>query len=201
MASDKLPMHRDPRTEMWACTQVLDQGQEGACVGFSWTHELIAEPFPTTGLTDETAKALYAQAKTLDDLPGEDYEGTSVLAGAKAVAALGYMDEYRWATTIDEVLVALAYRGPVIFGINWYQSMYEPGPDGFVRISGDLAGGHAIMARGVNVERQAIVLHNSWGDTWGGGQDLDKGDAYLSFDDLKRLLSEQGEACVPIDRD
>jgi hypothetical protein len=200
-AADALPMHRDPRDHMWDCAQVLDQGREGACVGFGWTHELIAEPFPTPGLTDDTARALYHRAQELDETPGEGYSGTSVLAGAKTVSEQGYLDEYRWATTVDEILVALSYRGTVVFGINWYASMYQPGADGFVRISGDIAGGHCILGRGINLERQAIVLRNSWGDTWGGGADLSKGDAYIAFDDVKRLLSEGGECCVPLLRE
>jgi hypothetical protein len=200
-AADALPMQRDPRTYMWDCAQILDQGQEGACVGFGWTYELIAEPFPTTGLTDDTARALYHRAKQLDDQPGEDYEGTAVLAGAKTVHEQGYLDEYRWATTFQEILVALSYRGPVVFGINWYQSMYEPGPDGILHVDGEVAGGHCILGRGLNMERQAIVLRNSWGDSWGGGGDLGKGDAYLSFTDLQRLMHESGEACVPTVRE
>lgn len=199
-AAAVLPVHRDPKTTMWVCAGVLDQGEEGACVGFSWTHELIAEPYPTEGLTNDNAREIYNLAKTLDDTPGEDYEGTAVLAGAKAVKQKGYMDEYRWALSFDEVLLALSYRGPVVFGINWYESMYEPS-NATVAISGNVAGGHAILGRGVNMERQAIVLHNSWGSSWGGGPDLDPGDAYLSFDDLKRLLAEDGECCVPTVRE
>jgi hypothetical protein len=200
-AAEKLPMHRDPRSFMWDCPQVLDQGGEGACVGFGWTYELIAEPYPTGELNNETAREIYHRARQLDDTPGEDYEGTAVLAGAKVVKEQGYLDEYRWATTFDEILAALSYRGPVVFGINWYESMYEPDRDGFVRIRGDVAGGHCIVGRGLSMERQAVVLRNSWGEGWGGGADLDAGDAYLAFDDLRRLMGEQGEACVPLIRE
>jgi hypothetical protein len=33
-----------PRTNLWPLAEYLDQGSEGACVGFAWTHELLAEP-------------------------------------------------------------------------------------------------------------------------------------------------------------
>ena len=161
-----------PRTCRWACDQVLDQGKEGACVGFAWTYELIAEPFPTTSLGDSTAKELYGLAKTLDDMEGEDYEGSSVLGGAKAVEGQGYLSGYRWAFNFDDLVRALSYRGPVVLGINWYESMYETHPDGYVKIDGDVAGGHAILARGVDMERQALLLRNSWGAEWGGGPEL-----------------------------
>lgn len=196
-ASDVLPVHREPRTTVWDCSAVLDQGEEGACVGFAWTYELIAEPFPTPDLDDAAALELYALAKVCDDYEGEDYEGSSVLGGAKATRQRGYLEEYRWAYSLDEVLLALSYRGPVVLGINWYDSMYEA-PGGEVTVAGSLAGGHAIMARGVDMEKQAIILRNSWGPDWGGGEHLDAGDAFLSFDDLRRLLSEQGEACIPV---
>jgi hypothetical protein len=32
------------RSYTWACDPVLDQGREGACVGFAWAHELSARP-------------------------------------------------------------------------------------------------------------------------------------------------------------
>ena len=43
------------------------------------------------GLDNDFARGIYKQAQTLDEWPGDDYEGTSVLAGAKAVQAEGYM--------------------------------------------------------------------------------------------------------------
>ncbi len=45
-----------PKTHIWECTQVLDQGPDGACVGFGITHELIATPVPVVGLNAKYAK-------------------------------------------------------------------------------------------------------------------------------------------------
>lgn len=99
---------RSPRSYTWRLGQLnLDQGTEGACVGFSWAQEMAARPvvIPTTV---QTARSLYFDARTLDQWPGEDYEGTSVLAGAKAVQRLGHMSEYRWAFGVQDVVDALA---------------------------------------------------------------------------------------------
>jgi hypothetical protein len=102
------------RSRTWPCAVHLDQKAEGACVGFGWSHELAAQPVVVRGVTNGTARSLYRLAQTLDDEPGEAYEGTSVLAGAKAVQQHGFLgeradsaqgrdgvsDEQRW--TIDK---------------------------------------------------------------------------------------------------
>lgn len=46
-----------PRSFTWSCDKWLDQGVEGACVGFSMTHELAARPAPVTrGMTPTFAR-------------------------------------------------------------------------------------------------------------------------------------------------
>lgn len=185
-----------PRSNTWACDLYLDQGQEGACVGFSWSHELAADPVACENITNETALEVYHEAQKLDDFSGEDYSGTSVLAGAKAVQAQGKMTEYRWAFGLDDLVLALGNHGPAVLGINWYEGMYEPDEKGFIHVTGNKVGGHAILAQGVNVEERYVQLHNSWGPDWG-----KNGVCYISFDDLDRLLKEDGEACVPVKRE
>lgn len=193
-----------PRSYTWGVpgglSQVLDQGSEGACVGFAWAGERAARPVakPTT---DADALAVYRHAQTLDEWPGEDYSGTSVLAGAKAAQARGWLRSYRWAFGLDDVLATLGTYGPVVLGIPWFDSMYDPTPRdartgrvaATITVSGSVVGGHAILARGVNLRREEVVLRNSWGSGWG-----DRGDAAVSFADLDRLLRERGEACVPV---
>lgn len=187
-----LVAEKPPRSYTWACTQYLDQGREGACVGFSWTHELVAKPVPILGLTNQTAQAIYKRAQMLDQWEGESYEGTSVIAGAKAVMEAGYLKEYRWAFGLDDLILAIGYRGPAVLGINWYEGMFDTDSNGFVRVTGGIAGGHAILARGVSVRNRFVLLHNSWGSDWGMNST-----AKISFEDLDRLLREQGEACIP----
>lgn len=187
---------RPLRAYTWRAGQVLDQGSEGACVGFAWAHEMLARPKAVKGLSNDFARnKIYKEAQKIDEWAGEAYDGTSVLAGAKIVQRLGYMPEYRWAFGLEDALLAIGYAGPGVAGLNWYSGMFRPDEEGYLRVTGSRQGGHAIVVNGVDVKRHRVKLHNSWGESWG-----DNGMAFLDFDDFARLLGEDGEFCVPIVR-
>lgn len=181
----------------------IDQGREGACVGFAWTNELLAKPVvaSVTRPLSEFASAYYKEAQKIDDWPGEAYEGTSVLAGAKIAQKLGYISEYKWAFGIEDVLNALAFTGPVVIGIPWHEGMYQTTPDGLVVVSGKVVGGHAITLTGYgrrkfkSGEFDVVRWRNSWGRTYG-----KRGDGYIKVTDLEKLLKQDGEACIPAGR-
>jgi C1A family cysteine protease len=197
----------EPRKRYWTHGTVLDQGSEGACVGFGWTSELISSPKPfkvdeATG--NNYALKLYNRAKQLDEWDGEDYSGTSVLAGAKATKETGYIQEYRWAFTTEQVRDALITEGPVVIGVNWYNSMYSTRPSGLVEVNGYVAGGHCITLTGYNPRarlkgepgyHEVFRWKNSWGSSYGVN-----GVGYIKIEDLDKLLQERGEACVPMQR-
>jgi len=175
----------------WPCTEVLDQGREGACVGYSLTHGLLSEPIDIEMRAHKMvpfARRVYRRAQRIDEWPGTNYEGTSVLAGCKVLRRANVIRRYEWCFGLDEVLQVLSNDGPVVLGIPWYDSMYEP-VDGDLSIDGDLVGGHAILANGIDPDSQTVTLHNSWGPDWGIG-----GEAALSWTALDNLLSGQGEA-------
>lgn len=198
------------RNKLWKVGPILDQGREGACVGFGWTAEALSTPtavhldrMAANVPHDPTAFAqnLYHVAKTLDDMPGENYDGTSVLAGAKAMTQFGLLKEYRWATSIDDVVNAIIHRGPVVLGIEWHKEMYDA-PGGVLTLGGPVVGGHCITAVGYRTAassripgEETIVLQNSWGIDWG-----INGLAEIRVSDVKKLLDAQGEACVPYKR-
>lgn len=184
-----------PRSYTWSCNVFLDQGQEGACVGFSLAHELNARPVVVHVDADYARNQIYREARKIDEWPGEDYEGTSVLAGAKILHNLGYFTEYRWAFGLDDLILAVGRHGPAVLGVNWYEGQFDPDPNGFIHVGGELAGGHAILCNGVNLKGRYFTLHNSWGQDWG-----NNGECKISFEDIDRLLHEQGEVCVPVMR-
>lgn len=197
------------RNKLWRVGPILDQHSEGACVGFGWAAEAFSTPVAVDLSrvkavvpqdTTEFARSLYNVAKTLDPWPGEDYEGTSVHAGAKAMRQFGLLKEYRWCFNIADVTDAILVKGPVVLGIYWYDGMYRA-PGGVLKVSGEIVGGHCITAVGYRTADSAkqgvpsIILQNSWGTDWGNG-----GLAEISVTDLDRLLREDGEACVPSKR-
>jgi hypothetical protein len=187
------------------CDVWNDQGQEGACVGFGWGHELSARPAVFTVDADFSRNRIYKPAQLIDEWPGEDYEGTSVLAGAKIIKQLGLMDSYRWAFTVEEMALAVGYKGPAVIGVNWYTGMFNTDENGFIHPTGRIEGGHCILAMAVRIIKNAdkslnydasfFTLHNSWGQGWGR-----LGKAYISFRDMARLIGEQGDVCIPIGR-
>lgn len=183
-----------PRSYTWRVGVWLDQGREGACVGFAWAHELAARPSVRV-VHSSTALVIYREAQKVDEWPGESYSGTSVLAGAKVVAAQGLIPEYRWAFGLEDLILAVGYKGPAVIGVNWYEGMFAPDAKGFLHVEGRKMGGHAILCHGVSISGRYFKVHNSWGRGWG-----HNGEARISFDDMERLLREQGEACIPVKR-
>lgn len=207
--AEVLPEKVKRRSKLWRPGTILDQGREGACVGFGWTAEAIATPVavdlsrlaadPETD-PNKFAHNLYELAKTLDDTPGEDYEGTSVLAGAKAMQQRGLVKQYRWCFNFDDVIDSIISKGPVVLGIYWYDGMYEA-PNGVLSVTGKEVGGHCIAAVGFKLAKDSatgedsIVLQNSWGSDWG-----NNGLAEIRASELADLLKDDGEACVPVKR-
>lgn len=180
------------RSNVWPCPAYLDQGEEGACVGFAWAHELAARPKPVRHVNDGFALGLYEEAKRADEWDGEDYDGTSVLAGVKVVKDKQYLKEYRWAFSLDDLIMAAGYVGPIVMGTWWWTGMLDADSSGLVHRAGQKEGGHSWLVRGVNIGGRYFVCRNSWGRSWGLG-----GDFKVTYEDMENLLFDEGEGCIP----
>ena len=197
-----LETDKKPRSYTWHCDITLNQSEgvpiwsdSSGCTGHSVAHEIAAKP-KVHDLPPDEAHLIYQRAKELDEWEGEMYLGSSVLAAVKAATEQGYYKEYRWAFTLEEVILAVGYHGPVIVGTWWTNNMFYPDKEtGKLDINGRDAGGHAYAITGINVKSELFRIHNSWGRGWGIG-----GDATISFKDFDALRLRDGEVCVPVTR-
>jgi hypothetical protein len=189
-----------PRTVTWEHdAPVLDQGDVGACTGNAlaqWlnTSHGMARPNPRV-LVEDDALTLYRLATRLDGVPGQyppTDTGSSGGAVCKAGVQLGYLTAYRWTFSFMAFLGALA-KSPLIVGTEWYEGMFTPNPQGFIRPTGQVAGGHEYLILGCDVDRKTVTLLNSWSDKWG-----QNGRAHISWADMALLLARQGDVKVPI---
>ncbi len=170
----------------------LDQGSEGACVGFGWANTFNAGPIICKPpLQDAEAVGIYKEAQRHDEWEGEWYSGSSVNGGALALRARGWIGAFRWAWDLDTVVDAVLRWGPVVLGTDWYSGMFRPDAKGVLHASGYVAGGHAYALVGVNKKTGMGRIKNSWGRSWG-----TSGHAWIPFDDLAKLIEAQGEACI-----
>lgn len=179
----------------WRTGQVLDQGAQPHCVGFAWRQFLQSAPMMTTEAPN--GNEIYHEAQKLDEWPGEDYDGTSVRGGAKALSqSWHHVKSYVWAQSPDELKAWVLTKGPVVVGTNWYSSMFDVNPLGEVSVTGYPVGGHAYLIVGYNRITRRYRCLNSWGKGWGQG-----GRFWMKDKDMHDLLFvDGGEACAAIEQ-
>lgn len=188
-----------------------DQGSEGACVGFG-----SSQMMSILNKHRYDARWLWEQAKVYDEWPDTnpgDNNGTSVRAGMDVLRQVGHVrilrgkdnpasliegiQENRWATQVDEVRGSISQGVPVALGINWYAGFDHPSRsallDYWVNIAGSIRGGHCVCIIGASDRRQAVCITNNWGESY-------PRKVWISYSNLQRLLSEDGEATLVTDR-
>ncbi len=171
----------------------LDQGATSQCVAYAFSHWLEDGPVTQPDLVADKdfALAIYGDAQRVDEWPGENYDGTSVRAGAKVLQGMGLISTYRWAWNLDTALNTLLEQGPLVVGTNWYSDMFSVDEDRMVTPGGGIAGGHAYVINGINLVGGFVRLKNSWGRDWGYN-----GHARMTLETFERLLHEDGECCL-----
>jgi len=181
---------------------ILDQGNVGSCTGHAAVANMGYEKFwataqefiqPNEENAQQFAVTIYSEATRLDPWPGQylpEDTGSDGLSVAKALHQRDMIAGYQHALGINATLTALASQ-PVIVGTVWLSSMYRPGPDGKLTVSGYEDGGHEYCLDELDVENKRVWLRNSWGTTWGRA-----GRAWMSWADLDKLLQNYGDCTV-----
>jgi len=187
-----LDMGATPVSKAWRLSQRFDQGQTPRCVGFSLAQELSAAPVEVA-CSDWTGPNIYWLAQELDEWPGSNYAGTSLLAGLKAVKQYGYLAEYRWAANVDDLVLALSQLGPVVMAGPWTSGMFTPDAEGRVRVTGTAGNiGHAYLLGELDWERGRVYIEQTWGPNWSvlGWR------GWLALEDVRLLLSMGTQAAI-----
>jgi hypothetical protein len=216
-------IEHDPRSRAYAISQdllpstyvsaqhkieipVLNQGHLGSCtgnaaealVGSDPLYQAVPQDLPARPTSDadhdeKQAVALYSAATSRDSIHGHYPPldtGSTGLAVAKAASSLGLISGYQHAFSLDATLKALSVM-PLIVGVHWYEGFDRPDSTGRVAISGAVRGGHEFLLYGIDTEQRVVLARNSWGLTYGV-----EGCFSFSWDDLGRLLDEQGDATM-----
>lgn len=199
---------------------VLDQGRLGSCTGNAATGLLGTDSAGRTATTtvtigaagaaashglftagehtlDETfAVKLYSLATILDGISGQyppTDTGSTGIGVAKALRALGLASGYTHAFSIAALNSSLQ-TGPVLIGITWYNSMFDPKSDGQIVVdpSSGVAGGHELELNAFDASTGEYRVPNSWNTSWG-----KNGYGYFTTAALTSLLSQQGDVTVP----
>lgn len=199
---------------------ILDQGNLGSCTGNAATGVLGTDSAGRTAtssvtitaagaaashglfsagvhtLDEDFAVALYSLATILDGISGQyppSDTGSTGVGVAKALQVLGLASGYTHAFSIAALNSALQ-TGPVLIGINWYNSMFDPKSDGQIVLDtkSGLAGGHELELSAFDATTGEYEVDNSWAESWGL-----KGRGYFTPAAMTTLLSLQGDVTVP----
>lgn len=175
-----------------------DQGRTPQCVAYAMLH--LLEDGPNTKAPRSPGVGpimdpglLYREAQRRDEWPGESYDGTSARGACKFLKERGLISEYRWYWRLEELVEGLLTVGPSAMGMLWTTGMFTPDDEGFIRPTGSSAGGHEVLANGVNLHEEKVRFKNSWGRAWGDG-----GQFWMRFDDVRFLLERAGGDAVTV---
>lgn len=180
----------------------LDQLDVGACTGFAGIGCLASglhfyERLGNYSLDASGALRLYSEATHQDPFEGSyppTDTGSDGLTIAKVLTAAGEISGYQHTFSLDDALKALTTL-PYITGTYWLTGMFDPDPDGRVRLTGSIAGGHEYLAEELDVEQERVWFTNSWGPSWGV-----EGRFWMSWDDYGALLGRQGDVTIFVPR-
>jgi hypothetical protein len=180
---------------------IFDQGQLGSCtgnaaVGCTGTgafYDVLDDSITAFTWDEDGAIACYEAATALDPYPGTyppDDTGSDGNSVAMALKNAGMISGYTHALSYDAAMQALQLQ-PVIFGLNWYEGMFEVPSDGTLSVTGSLAGGHEVVLSAYDPHTARVRIDNSWGAGWGLS-----GSAWLQLADFKKLLKQDGDVTV-----
>ncbi len=189
------------RSVAWARhIPILDQGDVGSCTGNAMCGALATDlvfgglPASHPALDEHEALRIYSEAEVIDGngpYPPND-DGSYGLSVARAARADGLIAGYQHAFSFAAFQTALQV-GPVIVGAQWLTGMDNPDPDGLVKFSGSVRGGHEFECRELDMQAGLAWFDNSWGLGWGRA-----GRFGMAFAEAAKMLAADGDVTQPL---
>jgi len=183
----------------WIALPVYDQGAEGTCVANAGCscHLYVQIKQAAKQIINPSRKYVYYGSRVFEGLTAYD-SGATIRDGAKALARWGACDESEWPYSKlvniqptpgcyesgekhqitnyfripqDERSIKACLRDgfPLMFGATLYESFYDIGKDGMMKMPAakeDRLGGHAITIVGWDDAISSFIIQNSWGEYW-----------------------------------
>jgi hypothetical protein len=181
--------------------QVRMQGERDPYIRYNpwwlWNQAKLIDPWTDTNPGDESGTTVRAASQILVEkghvqwINEDDPNSFSDPEASYGVAAV------RWATTVDEMRMALYANIPMAIGVNWYPNFDKPeyiDTDYWIG-RGDLGvveGGHCVCVYRASDRRQAFGIKNSWGSVYP--------EVWIPYTTMDRLLQEDGEVALVTDR-
>ncbi len=207
------PPNINKKLDIFKPWNFLDQGRQNSCCAYTvnrimmiYYHKLY------------NANWLYAQAQKIDEIAGEKDKGTTLRAVFKILMTKGIpyagsntpspyegIWEYRWATNVDQMRLAISDGNPVALCTQWWTSFDKPHKDShgnfwYAEPSdnwGKVRTRHCVTLVEASDDKEAFGVVNSWGSRWPY--------SYIPYDSLGRLMygdttAASGEAGIVTDR-
>lgn len=170
----------------WSEGPQLDQGREGACIGFGFTADILAAPAAqrdiSSDLAHRYARHHWMRAQWLSTgRPVDPDRGATMNNGATVAKQYGLIDGYLWAQNIEDVRNAVIAEGPVVMATKMFDGVATPTWQGVIqpnRSNKEYTSSHCMCITGYDPARKAKVrgrtgtyrmffIRNSWGKGWG----------------------------------
>lgn len=210
----------EPRSKTYNLGAQLNQGSSGRCVGYTGAAELGASPVRWAA-TNDLGNVLYELSCARDvwreNDNGDINFGTNDVALLIAMRQLGFITEFRWCgagsgRALEDFVLALGYKGPVLFGSDWLASMDIVQADGRIVVdqSTQVRGGHEYLfyrivirwlpgapppgyrrLEHVDLDASRAYVRNSWGGV---------GNGFMTLRDVDTLQKRGATAVIPLRR-
>lgn len=173
------PVQSKTRARPWHIGQILDQGNTDQCVIYAYAQFIQSAPTYLSRLDWKPAEftTRYHLAQKNDEIPGENYAGTTARGAMKVAVDKGEIEGYLWVPAQDGEDIArewLLTRGTLMQGTDWPAAFFSPDKHGYVE-PGDsprAALGHETLVRWYYHSKHykypdTYECVNSWGPNWG----------------------------------